>query len=262
MSRTVLVTGATDGLGKAVAADLARAGDTVLVHGRDPDRLRAVAEEIGAARTYRADFAALQEVRDVAEALLQDEERLDALVNNAGIGSTLPGDGERLESRDGYELRFAVNYLAPFALTERLLPLLQRSAPARIVNVASAGQAPIDFDDVMLERHYDGSRAYAQSKLAQVMHTFDLAERLDAVTANALHPATYMPTKIVIHARGSAVSTLEEGTHATERLVVADELVGVSGRYFNGVQEARANAQAYDPDARRALRELSLRLTD
>ena len=260
MSRTVLVTGATDGLGKAVAADLARAGDTVLVHGRDPDRLRAVAEEIGAARTYRADFAALQEVRDVAEALLQDEERLDALVNNAGIGTMLPSG--RAESLDGHELRFAVNYLAPFALTERLLPLLQRSAPARIVNVASAGQAPIDFDDVMLERHYDGSRAYAQSKLGQVMHTFDLAERLDAVTANALHPATYMPTKIVIHARGSAVSTLEEGTHATERLVVADELVGVSGRYFNGVQEARANAQAYDPDARRALRELSLRLTD
>ena len=164
MSRTVLVTGATDGLGRAVAADLVRAGDTVLVHGRDPQRLHATVDETGAARAYRADFASLQEVRDLADTLLRGEGRLDVLVNNAGIGSTLPGDGQRLESQDGHELRFAVNYLAPFALTERLLPLLERSGPARIVNVSSLGQALIDFDDVMLERRYDGTRAYAQSK--------------------------------------------------------------------------------------------------
>jgi NAD(P)-dependent dehydrogenase (short-subunit alcohol dehydrogenase family) len=263
MSRTVLVTGATDGLGKAVAADLARGGDTVLVHGRDPERLAATAAEIGAASTYRADYAALQEVRHLADAVLEGEERLDVLVNNAGIGTTLPGDGERMESRDGYELRFAVNYLAPFALTERLLPLLQRSAPARIVNVSSAGQAPIDFDDVMLERRYSPTQAYAQSKLAQVMYTFDLAERLNPaqVTVDCLHPATYMPTKIVMHARGSAMSSLEEGAQATERLVVDPALAGVSGRYFHGLHESRANEQAYDPDARRKLRELSLSLT-
>jgi NAD(P)-dependent dehydrogenase (short-subunit alcohol dehydrogenase family) len=263
MSRTVLVTGATDGLGKAVAADLARGGDTVLLHGRDPERLAATAAEVGAARTYRADYAALEEVRALAEAVLVGEERLDVLLNNAGIGTTLPGDGERMESRDGYELRFAVNYLAPFALTERLLPLLQRSVPARIVNVCSAGQAPIDFHDVMLERRYSPTQAYAQSKLAQVMHTFDLAERLDPaqVTANCLHPATYMPTKIVMHARGSAVSSLEEGAEATERLVVDSELGGVSGRYFHGLHESRANEQAYDPDARRKLRDLSLSLS-
>ena len=259
MSRTVLVTGATDGLGRAVAGDLARAGYTVLVHGRDPQRLHATVDETGAARAYRADFASLQQVRDLADMLL----RLDVLVNNAGIGSTLPGDGQRLESQDGHELRFAVNYLAPFALTERLLPLLERSGPARIVNVSSLGQAPIDFDDVMLERHYDGTRAYAQSKLAQVMHTFDLAERLDParVTANALHPATYMPTKIVIHARGSGVSSLEEGTEATERLAVAADVDGVSGRFYDGLRESAANPQAYDAEARRRLRELSLRLT-
>jgi NAD(P)-dependent dehydrogenase (short-subunit alcohol dehydrogenase family) len=262
MSRVVLVTGATDGLGKALATSLARGGDTVLVHGRDPERLERALAECGAARAYRADFASLREVRDLADEIVESEGRLDVLVNNAGIGTTLPGDGQRLESRDGYELRFAVNYLAPFALTERLAPLLERSAPARVVNVSSAGQAPIDFGDVMLERDYSPPRAYAQSKLAQIMHTFDLAEGRDPerLTANALHPATYMPTKIVLHARGSAMSSLEEGEEATERLVLDPELATVTGRYFDGLHETRADPQAYDEDARRRLRELSLEL--
>src|SRR5207237_423088 len=151
---------------------------------------------------YEADFSSLAEVGAMAERVLEREERLDVLVNNAGIGTTLPGDGERLESRDGYELRFAVNYLAGYLLTSLLKRLLIDSAPARVVNVSSAGQMPIDFDDVMLERGYNGTRAYCQSKLAQVMHTLDLAEEVtdSGVTANCLHPATYMPTKIVLHA--------------------------------------------------------------
>jgi NAD(P)-dependent dehydrogenase (short-subunit alcohol dehydrogenase family) len=267
--RTALVTGATDGLGHAVAAELAADGWTVLLHGRDEARGRAALEEIrartgnDALRLYLADLASLEAVAALAEQVREREERLDVLVNNAGIGSTLPGDGERMESRDGHELRFAVNYLAGFALTRRLLGLLEESAPARIVNVASAGQMAIDFGDVMLEDRYDGTRAYCQSKLAQVMFTFDLAEELRdrGVTATALHPATYMPTKMVLHARGSAVSTLEEGVEATLRLIRDPALEGVSGAYFNGTREARADAQAYDPEARRRLRELSERLT-
>jgi NAD(P)-dependent dehydrogenase (short-subunit alcohol dehydrogenase family) len=262
--RTVLITGATDGLGRALAADLAGRGALVLVHGRDPAKVSETAAALGGAGAYVADLASLAEVRRLAEDVARDHAALDVLVSNAGIGTTLPGDGARTESADGYELRFAVNYLAGFLLTRLLEPALVAAGPgARIVNVASAGQWPIDFDDVMLERDYSGMRAYAQSKLAQVMATFDLAERLrDAgVTANALHPATFMPTKMVIHARGSGVSPLEEGVAATARLAADPALDGVSGRYFDGTREARADEQAYDPVARARLRDLSERLT-
>jgi NAD(P)-dependent dehydrogenase (short-subunit alcohol dehydrogenase family) len=234
--RTVLITGATDGLGRALVSDLTGRGARVLVHGRDPARVERAAREVGAAGAYVADLASLAEVRRLAEEVARDHDALHVLVSNAGIGTTLPGGGARMESADGFELRFAVNYLAGFLLTRLLEPLLIAAGPgSRIVNVASAGQMPIDFDDVMLERGYSGTRAYCQSKLAQVMSTFDLAERLhaDGVTANALHPATYMPTKIVLDARGTAVSTLEEGVDATDRLAADPELDGVTGRYFD-----------------------------
>jgi NAD(P)-dependent dehydrogenase (short-subunit alcohol dehydrogenase family) len=187
-------------------------------------------------------------------------ERLDVLVNNAGIA---PGrDRGRQVSVDGYELTFAVNYLSHFLLTRLLLPLLERSAPVRIVNVASVGQRPIDFDDVMLERGYDPIRAYAQSKLEQIMFTFELAERLgdSGVTVNALHPATLMDTKMVRETYGRAMTTVDEGVEATLRLISSPELEGVTGRYFDGTRESTAHEQAYDPEARRRLWELSARL--
>ena len=154
-----------------------------------------------------------------------------------------------------------MNYLAGYLLTRLLVPLLVHSAPARVVNVSSAGQVPINFDDVMLEHEYSGVQAYCQSKLAQVMFTFDLAEELrdSGVTVNALHPATFMPTKMVRQAGASPMSSLEEGVEATRRLVDGPELEGVTGRYFDGLSEARAHPQAYRSEARRALRELSER---
>ena len=267
--QTILVTGATDGLGRAVATDLADRGATLLLHGRDAERLAAVADGIReradgpAPRTYRADLASLEEVRRMAGEIVEREPRLDGLVNNAGIGTTLPGDGERMVSDDGLELRFAVNYLSGFLLTRLLSDLVVASAPARIVNVSSAGQAPIDFDDVMLERGYSATRAYAQSKLAQVMFTIDLAEELRdrGVTVNCLHPATYMPTKMVLHARGEGLSPLEDGVRATVRLVASPELDEVTGRYFNGEVESDPYPQAHDAAARAELRRISNELS-
>jgi NAD(P)-dependent dehydrogenase (short-subunit alcohol dehydrogenase family) len=263
--QVILITGATDGHGKGVAFELARRGATILVHGRDAKRIERTLSEIretakaGSPRPYRADFASLGDVRRMAEQILSNEPRIDALVNNAGVGISVPGDGARAVSADGYEYRFAVNYLAHFLLTRLLLPVLRGSAPSRIVNVSSAGQQAIDFDNVMLERGYNGIRAYCQSKLAQILFTADLAEELrgTGVTVNALHPATYMPTKIV----PNPISSLEEGVNATVRLVVDASLEGTSGRYYNGLVEARADDQAYRADARRKLRELSNRLT-
>jgi NAD(P)-dependent dehydrogenase (short-subunit alcohol dehydrogenase family) len=266
--QVILVTGATDGLGRGVAERLAAGGATVLVHGRDDARGDATIRDIRDAtgnerlRWYHADLASLADVRALAERVAAEEPRLDVLINNAGIGTTLPGDGARQVSADRYELRFQVNYLAHYLLTRLLLPVLERSAPARIVNVSSAGQAPIDFDDVMLERHYEGYLAYCRSKLAQIMFTVDLAAELAdrGVTANALHPGTFMPTKIVTHAGVDPLTSLEEGVDATVGLATDAALDGVTGRYFDGRRESRPNPQAGDAAARRRLRELSDRL--
>jgi NAD(P)-dependent dehydrogenase (short-subunit alcohol dehydrogenase family) len=265
--KCALVTGSTDGVGRMVAARLAADGASLLVHGRDRARGERLVAEIknqgGAAEFLAADLASLRAVRGLAEAVQARTERLDILINNAGIGTASGGAG-RQESADGHELRFAVNYLSGFLLTHLLLPLLRASAPARIVNVASAGQQEIDFADVMLTRGYSGTRAYCQSKLAQIMFTIDLAETLrDAgITVNALHPATYMNTTMVRAAGVTPWSTVEEGAEAILNLAASPALEGRSGLYFNGLNEARANRQAYDAEARHRLRDISGKLTE
>jgi len=181
--KTVLVTGSTDGVGRYVAAKLAAAGAKVLIHGRDKARAKTLADEIrGRGHTepvfYQADLSSLAGARQLAEAVLAEHKRLDVFISNAGIGSRTSGP-ERQTSADGHELRFAVNYLSGFLLARLLLPLLKASAPSRIVNVASLGQHPIDFEDVMITKGYSGSRAYAQSKLAQIMFTTDLSHELE-----------------------------------------------------------------------------------
>jgi NAD(P)-dependent dehydrogenase (short-subunit alcohol dehydrogenase family) len=267
--QTILITGSTDGLGKLVALGLAQRRATMLLHGRDQQRLEAARQEIKEAsgndklQVYRADFSSLDEVRELSEKICADQGHLDVLINNAGIGAGARSSG-REKSRDGYELRFAVNYLSHFLLTHQLLPLLRRSIPSRIVNVASIGQNRIDFDDVMLDRGYDGLRAYRQSKLAQVMFTFDLAEELrgSGVTVNCLHPASLMNTKMVLETDyfGDPMSSVKEGAYAAEYLATAPDLDGVTGEYFDGTRRARANPQAYDKEARRRLRTLSEQL--
>ncbi|WP_408994381.1 SDR family NAD(P)-dependent oxidoreductase [Streptomyces sp. 1268] len=257
---TTLVTGATQGLGLGIALDLAARGRTVLLHGRDRTRLDAVAAQVRAAapeatvRTYLADLADLDQVHALAARIRESEPRLDALVNNAVAGGG-PDPRVRRFSRQGHELRFAVNHLAPYALARGLLPLLTDSAPARIVNVASMGQEAIDFDDVMLERDYEGLRAYCRSKLALIMATFDLAEELDGtgVTVNALHPAHLMDTSGVRAYGLTPVTTVDEGVRPTVRLLLDPELETTTGRYFDQFTDTRAHEQAYDTEARRRL---------
>ena len=263
--KTVLVTGSTDGVGRLVAQRLGEAGARVLVHGRNQARGESLVAEIaaagGSAEFLVADLASLAEVRRLAGMVVERTDQLHLLINNAGIG-TDGAAGRREVSADGHELRFAVNYLSGFLLCRLLLPLLQRSAPARIINVASAGQQPIDFDDVMLTQSYDGWRAYRQSKLAQIMFTVDLGSELagSGVTANCLHPATFMDTTMVRRSGMAPASTVEEGAEAILNLALSPKLEGRGGLYFNGLQETRANAQAYDAKAREQLRRLSQRL--
>ena len=261
--QVVLVTGSTGGLGREVARRIASGGAHVIVHGRNRARGLELVEEIeregkGSARFYAADLASFAQVRELAEAILRDYDRLDVLVNNAGVGSA---PNERLLSEDGHEFRFQVNYLSGFLLTRMLLPRLLDSAPSRIVNVSSLAASPIDFEDVMIEKDFSGGRAYGQSKLAQVLFTFDLAEELEGkgVIVNALHPATYMDTGMVRRAGVTPRATVAEGADAVMQLVTAPDIG--SGRFFNGLRPARAHAQAYDSEARVRLKRLSERLT-
>lgn len=258
-TKTILITGATDGLGRGVAEALADQGHTLLVHGRNQERLDELAVALDTTvRTYRADLASLDAVRDLAAALLAAEPRIDVLIANAGIA----GDVRR-ESPDGYELTFAVNYLSQFLLVTRLLDRLRASAPARIVLVSSLGQAPVDFDDVMLERGFDGGRAYAQSKLAQIAFGLQLARRVDPaeVTVTSLHPSTYMPTKMVLAAGTRPVDSLQRGVAATTRLAVDPELDGVTGVFYDREHEAAPHPWATDPEVQERLWRLSERLT-
>ncbi|WP_327065664.1 SDR family NAD(P)-dependent oxidoreductase [Kitasatospora sp. NBC_01302] len=264
---TILITGATDGLGRELALRLAGPGTLLVLHGRSAERAAEVQRQVraagGEAEVRLADLGDLRQVDRLADTVLADFDRLDVLVNNAGIGFGTPDSG-RQESADGIELRLAVNYLAGYRLTGRLLPrLTEAAAPgkaARIVNVASAGQHPIDFADPQLTSHYDGVVAYRRSKLAQIIATFDLAERLAEadvpVTVNALHPASFMATTMVQEAAVTPLSTVAQGVEATLQLVTGSAGAR-TGRYFNGLQPATADQQAYDPDARTRLRSLS-----
>jgi len=263
VTTTILLTGATDGLGRAVADRLADDPDTVLIaHGRSAERLAALAAALATrpARvlTVRADLSVLAEVHNLADEVAGLTDHLTVLVNNAGVGY-----GERELTVDGNELRFAVNHLASFALTQRLLPLLAAGAPARVVQVASLGQSPIDFEDLTLEHDYSGTRAYGVSKLAMITAGFALASRLRAaeITVNSLHPGTYMPTKMVMDTIGYSVDSLETGVESVVHLVRDPALTGVTGRFYDRLRDARASDQAYDPAVQQRLWEVSTSLT-
>ena len=264
--KTVLITGSTRGLGAEGAGRLGAMGATVIVHGRSAERGQEVVDAINAAGPgraifYQADLGSLADVKALADRVKDEQSALHLLINNAGILGA--NSDPRQESADGHEQIFAVNYLSHFLLTRELLPLLERSAPARIVNVASIGQRALNFDDIMMESGFTTTNAYSQSKLAQIMFTITLSEQLDAseITVNSLHPATFMDTPMVTSMGGRPMASVNDGADAVMQLAVGTAVAGRTGLYFNQLNEGRANAQAYDAAARQQLWDLSVELT-
>ena len=269
MIKTILITGSTDGLGKEMARRLVVQGHKVLLHGRDPEKGQLVIDELAKLTDkanieyFNADLSSLAEVKKLSEDILASRNRLDVLVNNAGIGPRTRHSPRQL-SKDGLEIFFAVNYLAGYLFARELMPLLKSSVPARIINVASIAQVPINFSDPMLENNYGDYQAYSQSKLAQILHTMDLAQQLQdsGVTANSLHPATLMNTKMVLDSSAlpDSRTTVEDGADALENLIMGDASVLSSGEYYDGLTKAQPDAQAFDKQALLELRELSEKL--
>jgi NAD(P)-dependent dehydrogenase (short-subunit alcohol dehydrogenase family) len=245
---TVLVTGATGGIGLQTARVLAQMGHSVLIHGRDPRKGKAALEQVRAAASnsasvkfLQADFASLGQVRNLAAEVLASVPRLDVLINNAGCGNL-----SRSVTTDGYETTFAVNHLAPFLLTNLLLDKIKGSAPARIVNVASRAHRDkgIDFEDLMSVRDYKVMRTYGRSKLANILFTRTLARRLAGsnVTANALHPGLVatgigqtnavarLGWKLIVMVRGGI--SVEEGAKTSLYLATSPDVEGLSAGYY------------------------------
>jgi NAD(P)-dependent dehydrogenase (short-subunit alcohol dehydrogenase family) len=259
-TRLALVTGATAGLGRAVAGALADNGISVLVHGRDAKRAAAVVDQIsrsgGTARALLADLASLDQVRELADRITSDHNAITLLINNAGVGAGRPPYRKRQLSVDGHELRLAVNYLAPALLARRLIPPLKNGAPARIINVGSVGQAPVDVADLRMDNHYTGAQAYYRSKFALAAFTFDLAEELadSGITVNCVHPASLMNTHMVRQSMIPPMSTVANGVTAVMNLATGPAGGTLTGRYFDGRTEARAHEATYDPVIRSRLR--------
>ena len=271
----ILVTGATSGIGRVAARELAARGAHVILHGRDSERAeqtrRAIIERVPSASVdvMIADLASQAEVRRLAAEVRQRFPGLDVLVNNAGATF-----GRRLETVDGLEMTLALNHLAPFLLTNLLLDLLRRNAPARVVTVASGAhqRSALDFDDLQNRRGYSGFRVYGQSKLCNLYFTYELARRLEGsgVTANALHPgfvATSFGRRegglmglLMPIAHRFAISP-EEGARTIVYLAASPQVEGVSGRYFFQQRPIASSAESYDAEAARRLWEASASLT-
>jgi NAD(P)-dependent dehydrogenase (short-subunit alcohol dehydrogenase family) len=266
--KTVLVTGATSGIGKVTAQELQRMGATVVALGRDPRKLA----ELKGMELLQCDLSSLADIRRAAAVFKQRFDKLHVLLNNAGAIYH-----KRLLSKDGYEMTFAVNHLAYFLLAQELLEVLKASAPSRIVNVASEASralpAKVDLNDLQNERWSgarDGLRAYARSKRENLLFSFELARRLEGtgVTVNAVHPG---PVKSGFAMQAGWLGTVwklispflltpEEGAQTVIWVCSAPELEGVTGKYFFKKHEIRAIAQAYDRDLQRAFWEASEKL--
>jgi retinol dehydrogenase-14 len=268
--RTVLVTGSTGGIGKATALGLAAMGAHLLITGRDPRRTEDAAGEIravgGQVDAFVADLSSQSDVRRLASDVLETSPRIDVLVNNVGGYWN-----SRHVTVDGLELTFALNHLAPFLLSNLLLERLKQSAPARVVTVSSNAQAMgrIDFDDLQGARSYSGARAYNQSKLANLLFTYELARRLrgSGVTANAVHPGVVRTSfgaedpagirRLIMPLAPLFMKDPEQGAATSIHVASAPGLEQVTGHFFAGNKPRRSSRRSYDQAAAVRLWELS-----
>ncbi|BBM84572.1 SDR family NAD(P)-dependent oxidoreductase [Candidatus Uabimicrobium amorphum] len=262
MTSDIFITGATDGIGKLTATHLAQQGFCIHLHGRSETKIAQTIKDIKSSTKntniygYQADLSSFADIRKMVDEMA--EIPIDVLINNAGMA----GGEERKVSHDGLELCFQVNYLSTFLLTHLLLPKIQESQ-GRIVNVSSLGQYHIDFNNLMLEKEYDGIRAYRQSKIAMIMFTFDLAEKLKNtnVIVTCLHPGSMLNTKIAQEMFGKSRGSVNQGVEPIVRLVTTDDK-NIHGKFFNGLQESEALPQAYDRESRDKLWAISEKLTE
>lgn len=249
MQKTVLITGSTDGVGKLTAIKLAGKGHAVHIHGRSPEKLSATISEIKAISKnenidgFLADFSDLVAVEKMAEQINTDLSKLDILINNAGIFKSPVS-----HSQKGLDIRFTVNYLAPYQLTEKLIPLLKKGTDPRIINLSSAAQSSVSGDALCGSVNLSEQEAYAQSKLALTMWSFRLAEILSDVTVIAVNPGSLLNTKMAAEAYGRSRSPAGKGADILYDLAVSENYKGITGRYFDNDQGnfAQAHPDAYN----------------
>ena len=257
MAKKILLTGATDGIGKQTAMELFKQGHELIIHGRNADKTEATKEEIlsgfkkGKVHTAVADFSALRNIEKLSEDLHDRFDRIDVLINNAGIYM----NGFR-ESADGFEMTFAVNHLATFALTLRMLDLI-KSPGGRIVTVASMAHAsspPLNLEDVNNESTFDPYTAYAHSKLCNILFAKELAVKLRerGITSNSLHPGV-IDTKLLRAGFGGGGSSVEKGAETPIYLAVSGEVENISGKYFINKQLSEPSVEAKDKQAQQEL---------
>lgn len=262
--KLVLVTGSTDGIGKQTALDLAGMGANVLIHGRDEERCKQTLSALQKATGrndydyFVSDFSSLKNVKKLADELIEKYDKLDVLINNVGVYMK-----DRILSDDGYEMTFAVNHLAPFLLTNELIPLIKKSNYARIVNVSSTThhQGDLDFDDLMYEKSYEGYRAYCRSKLANILFTNELSERLKDthLTANSLHPGA-INTKLLHAAFNMQGASVKKGAETSVYLASSEKAANITGKYFENKKMTEPSSKAKDKTLQKELWEVSEKL--
>ncbi len=265
-NKTILITGATDGIGKQTAIELAKLGGKIIIHSRNEKKCKKTVAEItnktgnSDIDHLSADLASLAQVKEMANAVISKYERLDVLINNAGVF-----ENEKIFTFDGYEMTFGVNHLAHFLLTILLLDLIKSSAPSRIINVSSMAHSSNEFDlkNLNSEKSFSSYNAYSISKAANILFTYKLAEDLKGtgVTVNVLHPGV-ISTKLLHKGWAIGGDSLESGAATSVYLASSNEVEGITGKYFVNKHESSSSSLTYDKELQEKLWDVCYKMVE